>query len=460
MNMTESFDLIVVGGGRAANLAIAASKTGLKTALVERDKLGGTCPNRGCVPSKLLIGFAEAARNIREANRHFIDAEFKQVDAARVFESVNDYVGQVDGRYESRMEQAGVELIRGEAAFTGHKKMAVAGREIESERIVLATGSHPTPPLYSELPIWTSDALFPLKGEPPKSLLVIGGGFIGCEMSAFFSGIGVETHLFARGARLLGREDGDIENVFQSEFEKEVHTHCHASLTDLKYDGANFTATFDVHGEREVFEAERVLFAIGRRPNTAELQLEKTGLESNERGFIPVDQHLQTSVEGIFAAGDVNGRYMLQHAASFEVNYLRKKFLKGETSPIDDRLIAHAVFSHPEVASIGLTEEELKKSGTPYVSVFEDWLASARAMAMRIDYPRVKLLVSPEDYSILGCHLVGPESCTLLHQVIAVMQLKNDVRELADMIYVHPGLNECILAAAVKAVGKVREYQR
>jgi len=455
--MTGSFDLIVVGGGRAANLALAACKSGLKTALVERHKLGGTCPNRGCVPSKLLIGFAEAARHVREVDRHFIDAQIRKIDAAAAFRSVNEYVGEVDGRYEGRLQQAGVDLIRGEAAFVGYKKLAIGNREIESNRIVIATGSHPTPALFSELPVWTSDALFPLNEAPPKSLLVIGGGFIGCEMSAFFAGAGVETHLFARGGRLLGREDGEIEKVFQSEFEKEVHTHCHASLVDLQWDGSVFTATFDVHGEREVFKAERVLFAIGRRPNTAELQLENTGLETNGKGFIPVDEHLQTVVEGIFAAGDVNGRYMLQHATSFEVNYLRRKFLKGNSDPIDDRLIAHAVFTHPEVASVGLTEEELKESGTSYVSVFEDWLASARAMAMRIEYPRIKLLVSPKDYSILGCHLVGPESCTLLHQVLAVMHLKNDVRELADMIYIHPGLNECILAAAVKAIGKVSE---
>ena len=270
--MTETFDLIVVGGGRASGLAIAAAQSGLKTVLVERDKLGGACPNRGCVPSKLLIGFAEAANRVREA--------------------------------------------------------------------------------------------------------------------------------------------------------------------------------------------ERVLFAIGRRPNTEALELEKTGLAANEQGFHPVDAHLQTAVDGIFAAGDGNGRYMLQHAAAFEVRYLRHKFIKNSDEPIDERQIAHAVFSNPEVASVGLTEEQLKDAGTPYVFVFEDWLASARAMAMRIDYPRIKLLVSPADYSILGCHLVGPESCTLMHQVLAVMHLKNDVRELADMIYIHPGLNECILSAAVNAVAKVRKFNQ
>ena len=457
--MSESFDLIVLGGGRAANLAIPAAKSGLMTALIERDRLGGACPNRGCVPSKLLIGFAEAARHVRHANRHFIDAEFRGADLRRIFASVNEYVGGVDARYQARVDEAGVTLLRGEGRFVGPKTIAVAGRELTAEKIVVATGSRPVASKFSQLPVWTSDSLFPMEGEPPKSLLVIGGGFIGCEMGAFFAAVGTETRLFTRGGRLLGREDSDIERVFQTEFEKHVPTHCHSTLKDLSWDGAEFTATFNIHGKTETFTAERVLFATGRVPNTDMLELEKTGLLADARGFLPVNEHLETSVPGIFATGDVNGRFMLQHAAAFEVHYLRQKFLKGVTDPIDERLIAHAVFSHPEVASVGFTEEQLKTAGTPYVAVFEDWLASARAEAMRIDYPRVKLLVSPTDHSILGCHLVGPESSTLLHQVMMLMRLKNDVRELANIIYIHPALNECLLAAAVKAVGEVRKSQ-
>lgn len=277
-------------------------------------------------------------------------------------------------------------------------------------------------------------------------------------MAAFFAGVGTETQLFARGRRLLGREDGEIEAVFQKEFSKEVATHFEASLKDLSHDGTEFTATFEICGQSKVFQADRILFAIGRQPNSGTLALDKTGLQANERGFLPVNDELETSVPGIFATGDVNGRHMLQHAASYEVFYLRQKLLKNASGPIDERLIAHAVFSHPEVASIGLTEEELKERGTPYLAVFEDWLASARAMAMRIDYPRIKLLVSPDDYSILGCHMVGPEAATLLHQVMTVMRLKNDVRELANMIYIHPALNECLLAAGVKAMNAVRKY--
>ncbi len=436
---------------------MAAAVAGRKTALIERDKLGGACPNRGCVPSKLLVGFGEAARHVREADRHFVDAEYQGADVRRMFDTVNEYVGGVDGRYEKRVKNAGVTLLRGDGRFVGKKTVAVGERDLVAETIIVATGSRPTRPPFSELPVWTSDDLFPLEAESPKSLLVIGGGFIGCEMGAFFAAVGTKTTLFTRGGRLLGREDSDIEQVFQEQFERYVTTHCHAHLENLAWDGSLFTATFDIHGERRIFTAERVLFAIGRVPNTDSLDLAKTGLSTDGRGFLPVNEHLETAVPGIYATGDVNGRYMLQHAASFEVHYLRQKLLKGDSAPIDERFVAHAVFSHPEVASVGLTEDQLKEENTPYVSVIDDWLASARAMAMRVEYPRVKLLVSPRDYSILGCHLVGPESATLLHQVLAVMRLKNDVRELANMIYIHPALSECLLAAAVQAVAKVRK---
>jgi dihydrolipoamide dehydrogenase len=456
--MIEQFDLIVLGGGRASALAIAAAKAGQKVALIEKDKLGGACPNRGCVPSKLLIGFAEAARNVRHAGRHFSEATYGGTDAKAIFESVNEWIAGVDGRYEGRVEASGATLIRGEGRFVGEKTIEAGGLTLSAEKIVVATGSYPTPPPFADYPVWTSDNLFPLKEDPPKSLIVIGSGFIGTEMSAFFSGIGIETKLFARGSRLLGRADGDIEATFAKEFSKEVENHTGASLIDLKYDGSRFSATFKIEGRQEVHTAEKVLFAIGRRPNTANLNLEATGLEVNERGFLSVNDLLETNVPGIYAAGDVNGRYMLQHAASYEVQYLRERLLKGKVEPIDERTIAHAIFSHPEVASVGFTEEDLKAAGTDYVSVHQDWLASARAMASRVDYPRIKLLVSPHDHSILGCHLIGPEASTLMHQVLMLMHLKNDVRELVNMIYIHPGLNELFLAAAVAALGEVRKF--
>jgi mycothione reductase len=457
--MIENYDLIVLGGGRAANLAIAAAKEGWKVALVERDRLGGTCPNRGCVPSKLLIGFADAARHAREAGRHFIDSEYRGADLRKIFASVNEFIGGVDGRYQSRVDGAGVTLIRGEGRFTGQKVLEAAGRTLTSEKIVIATGSRPSPPPYADLGVWTSDDLFPLEGDPPARLLVIGGGVIACEMAAFFAAVGVDTTLCVRKDRLLEKEDADIERVFQQEFGKSVTTRFHANLKDLSRSANGISATFATPDGDITLSADQVLFAIGRKPNSESLDLMATGITADDKGFIPVNEHLESSVPGIYATGDINGRFMLQHAAAYEVQFLREKFLKNRPGTIDEAPIGHGIFSHPEVAAVGQTEEELKDSGVPYVAVFEDWLASARVMAMRIDYPRIKLLVSPDDYSILGCHLVGPESSTLLHQVITVMKLKNDVRELADTIYVHPALNECILAAAVKAIQEVECYR-
>ena len=456
--MMDTYDLIAIGGGRASALAIAAAKAGWRTALIEKDKLGGTCPNRGCVPSKLLIGFSEVARTLREAENHFIDAQLNGIDLPRLFDSVSQWTAGVDGRYEGRIKDAGVELIRAEGRFIGPKTIQAGDRTLKADKIVIATGSRPVWPKYSDLPIWTSDQLFPLDGAPPKSLSIIGGGVIATEMASFFAGVGTHTRLFARGDRLLKREDTDIENVFRQEFQKSVETYTNAPLTDLTHDGKNFAITVEIDGESQTFESEQVLFATGRRPNSEGLDLENTGLAADRRGFVPVNDHLETEVPGIYAVGDINGRFMLQHAASHEVFHLRQSLLNDRSEPIDERLVAHAIYSHPEVAAVGITEEQAKAQGVPYVAVWEDWQASARAMAQRTDYHRTKLIVSPEDHSILGCHLVGPESSTLLHQVLAVMRLKNDVRELANMIYIHPALNEALLAAAVKAVSAVKKH--
>lgn len=456
--MIEKFDLIVLGGGRATNLAIAAGKAGWNVALIERDRLGGTCPNRGCVPSKLLIGFADAARHVKEAGRHFIDAEYKSTDLKKIFDSVNDYVSGVDGRYEGRVEDANVKLIRGEGRFIGTKQIEVNGRKITAEKIVIATGSRPKTPPYAYLSVWTSDDLFPLKGDPPASITIVGGGVIACEMASFFAAVGVKTSIFVRGERLLEKEDADIEAVFQKEFCKHVDCHFGAKLTDLSHEAGGFVLSFTTEAGLTRHESERILFAIGRIPNTQSLDLDSGGISLDERGFIQVDERLQTSCEGVYATGDVNGRYMLQHAAAREVLHLREMFLKNLSGPVDEYPVGHGVFSHPEVAAVGKTEEELREAGIPYVAVLEDWLASARVEAMRIEYPRTKLLVSPKDHSILGCHMVGPEASTMLQQVITVMQLKNDVRALADTIYIHPALNECLLAASVAAVRKVKDY--
>ena len=456
MHMPETFDLIVIGGGRGANLALAAAKAGKKVAVVEQSRLGGTCPNRGCVPSKLLIGFSEVARTIRESARHFISSSVDAIDTSLIFKSVDDWIVGVDPRYEKRITHAGATLLRGTARFTGKKIVSVGDRSYTAESIVIATGSRPRTPPYADLPVWTSDSLFPFENKSiPKKLLIIGGGFIACEMASFFEGVGTEVQVFSRGENLLNQEDREIEEIFRSEFEKTVSVHYAASLHGLSHVDGQFTALFSVQGKKETYHADQVLFAIGRTPNTDALNLEATGLKTDRRGFLAVDDSLETAVEGIYATGDVNGRYMLQHAATFENQYLVERLLQHKPDAIDQRLIAHAVFSHPEIASVGYTEEQLKASQINYVAATTNWLASARAMSHRIDYPSIKFLVDPVDYSILGCHMIGPEASTMIHEVMMLMHLKNDIREIPRMVHIHPSMNDALVAAAQNILAKI-----
>lgn len=458
----EKFDLIVIGGGRASGLAIAAAQEGKKVALIERYKLGGTCPNRGCVPSKLLIGYAEAARRVREASRHHIDASINSIDRQKMFDEVSQWVSGVDPRYESRLPD-NITLYRGTGSFLSNNEVLISGKageelaQISSGSIVIATGTRPRPAPYSELPVWTSDDIFPLKDTPPASLTIIGGGFIGCELGAFFSAIGTETNIHVRGKTLLPRIDHELVPIFQEQFEHHTPVHYESSLSDLAYDGKMFTCTFThPDGSSHQHVSERILFATGRVANSDKLQLENTDIETDTRGFIKTDDHLCSTVPGIYAAGDIAGNYILQHTASYDIHYLRQTILKGSTSALDYGAVPHAIFTEPEVASVGFTEQELQDKGTKYVSTLRDWKSSARAMASKLDYPRTKLLICPDSYAVLGCHLIGPDSSTLIHQILMLMHLKNDIRELPKMIHIHPALPELFLDAAIEVIKKAK----
>lgn len=456
----KEYDLIVVGGGRASNLAFAAGGAGQRVALVEKDRLGGVCPNRGCVPSKLLIGFAEAARRVREAERHFITAKIDRIDVDRMFAETDHWVEGVDGRYAGRLPE-GADLYRGTGRFVDDHAIEVNGDVMTAPRIVVATGTRPRPVPFTDIPAWTSDDLFPFKKKVPRSITIVGGGFIACELGNFFDAVGVETRLVVRGDRLLPAEDHDISDIFTERFSSNVAVDLQTRVTAATHHDGQFTIELEnADGEVGTRRSEAFLFAIGRLPNTDGLGLENTNIERDRRGFIKRDGCLETTSPGIYAVGDVGGEFMLQHAASYEVHYLRRRFLKGESGPIDYGAMPHAVFSDPEVAAVGLTEDQARESGRTHVVVMKDWLASARAMSTRLDYPRTKLIVDPDTHEILGCHLIGPEASTMIHQVLAVMRLDNDVRHLQDMVHIHPALSEALLAAGVEAVKKVRRHQR
>jgi dihydrolipoamide dehydrogenase len=451
------YDIIVIGAGRASNLARNLAKAGRKVAIIEKSSFGGTCPNRGCVPSKLLIGYAEVARSIQDAKKHFIDANITHIDIEKIFEDTNAYIKSIDPAYISRFNE-NVTIYRGEAHFISNYVVEVNGKSLSAPKIVIATGTRPRKPLHPKA--WSSDDIFPLKDKIPESITIVGGGFIACELANFFDAVGIKTKLLVREHTLLAQEDEEIQDIFKREFTKHVDVAFGTNIEQVEHDGKEFRLTLkDSDDSMSTHATQALLYAIGRVSNADRLKLENTDIKVDKRGFIQRDEYFETSVKGVYVVGDASGEHMLQHAAAFEVNHLQKMLLSDKKEPLSFKYMPHAVFSHPEVASVGLTEQKAKELGVEYVAISKGWRASAKAMSMRISYPRTKLLIDPDSYEILGCHMVGPQSATMIHQVLSVMHIDNDIRHLKEMLYIHPALSEALLPAAVKAVLAVKSYK-
>jgi mycothione reductase len=454
----EKFDLIIIGAGRASSLAVKAGKLGKKVAIIEKSKLGGTCPNRGCVPSKLLIGYAHVARTIKESKRHYINSSIQNIDTNKIFEKTNHYISTIDSAYASRFNE-NVEVIYGHGKFLSNYVVTVNGRKLEAKKILIATGTSPIAPAHNKA--WTSDDIFPLKTSAPKSITIVGSGFIACELANFFDAVGIKTKLLVRSDTLLSNEDKDISKIFKDEFSKNLDISFNTTIKNIEYSNNTFNLVLEnKSGETSHYQSEKLLYATGRQSNASTLNLENTDIKINEKGYIISDDMQQTTVKGVYVTGDANGKYMLQHAAAYEVNHLSKILFDKEKQGLTFKYMPHAVFTDPEIASVGITEQKAKEDNIQYVASTTNWLASAKAMSTKLKYPRTKLLINPNTYEILGCHMIGPESSTMIHQVLAVMHLDNDIHNLKDMLYIHPALSEALLPAAVQAIAAVKKYSK
>lgn len=449
----QHFDLIVIGGGRASNLAAKVAKLGKKVALIEKSKLGGTCANRGCVPSKLLIGYSDTIRVIEDSNRHNIDVSINFIDTKKIFDNNKEYIDKVEKFYLSKFN-GNLTLFRGTAYFLSNNIVAVNGEELTSDIIVIATGSRPKPPLHKNA--WTSDDIFPIK-KVPKSITIVGAGFIACELANIFDSMGVETTLLVRSETLLPNEDKEVSETFKEEFTKKIKVLFQTQIKESKYLNNSFELTLEQNKDISSHSTEALLYAIGRESNADLLHLENTSINLNEKGYIKRDEFFQTDAKGVYVVGDAAGEYMLQHAAAYEMEHLYKYLYEEEHKPLQFKYMPHAVFSEPEVASVGITEAEAKAQKLEFVAVKTSWQASAKAKATKLTYTFTKFIVQSDNYKILGCHMIGPGSSTMIHQVLTVMHIDNDIRHLKEMLYIHPALNEALLPASINVIKKIRE---
>ena len=413
-------DLIVIGAGPGGyETAARAAARGLETVIVERDLPGGTCLNRGCIPTKALCRSAEVAATVREAFDFGVATTGFTLDYASACARRDAIVGELRQGVETLL--GGVRVIRGEARFKGERTIQVGDEELTAPRVIIATGSRPAPLRAegAELAI-DSDRLLALDCLPAE-IAIVGGGVIGMEFASIFAAFGSKVSVLEYCPEILPRLDGPL----------------------VKDDAGKQEIRYVCKGKEKTLTADMVVSAVGRRPVIPD-GLDKAGVELTERGFIKVDASMQTSAPGVYAIGDVNGLCMLAHAASAQ-----GRVVLGDK--VDLGVMPSAVFTVPECSMVGLTEEQCAAQGLDFVTATSTFRANGKAMAMGAADGLVKVIVGRHDRRILGCHICGPHAADLIEDIAVAMVAGMDSARFTSVIHGHPTLSETVAAAMEKA---------
>lgn len=439
--MSEQVDVIVIGSGQGGvPFAIANAKAGKRVVLFERGALGGSCINYGCTPSKALLAAAHNAGRARLAARLGIRCEV-QVDQRAVFERVRRIPQQWSESIGKRLRGAGVEIVHASASFSGIRRVRAGERELEAPVVIIDTGGGPALPALDgieRVPYLTNLNFFDQVELPPR-LLVIGGGYIGLELGQGAQRLGSEVTIVNRGARVMEREEADAAEAVRTGLERDgVRFRLGTRPKSVVQRDAVFELTLE-NGER--LEGEGLLVAAGRTPNTAELELERSGIGCDARGYVKVDDFLQTECPGVFAIGDVSGQPAFTHV-SWEDYRRLESTLSGQPRKRDDRVLSYTTFTDPQLARTGLTEEQARANGIEAASVTLPLSEVARAVEWDLELGFYRLVIDRTTKRIIGATLVGYEAGELVHVIGALIQQQATWRDLDDFVGIHPTFGE------------------
>ena len=456
----QQADLIIIGAGPGGyETAVKAAQAGLKTVIVEQGRLGGTCLNVGCIPTKCFCKNAELLSELSEAEQLGINGlSHSGINMQKVVERKNEVVNTLVSGIEALLKSPNITRISGKAKFVNAKTIEVPeaknakGEPTETQytapNIIIATGSVTKflPIEGKDLPkVLTSTEMLDLT-EVPRRLAVIGGGVIGMEFASIFNAFGSEVTVLEYCKEILPNFDSDISKRLKASLKaKGINIINNAAVNGIRDNGDSYSVSYQLKEQPESVEADIVLMAVGRAANTQSLNLADIGIETDRRGII-TDDHFCTNVEGIYAIGDVNGKCQLAHAASFQGQHVLNVIL-GKTDNIRLDIMPAAVFTNPEAATVGLTADYCKANGINVKAHKSFFRANGKALAMNESDGMVKILTDDLD-RIIGCHLYGPHSADLIQEVAALMNKDATIADLADIVHAHPTLGEVILNAA------------
>jgi mycothione reductase len=444
---TYDYDLVVVGAG-TGNTLPDKEFNGWRIAVVERSRFGGTCLNRGCIPSKMLVLTADIAQTIREAGRFGIGAQWTGADWTAIRNRVFDRIDPLHESAVSYRRGSGVDVFIGEAHFAGPGVLRVGDDELRARHFLLAAGARPhIPPIpgLAEVPYVTSDDVMRLDALP-RSMVVLGGGFIAAEMSHVFGALGTHVTIVARGGHLLARHDADIRARFTQLYQQRFDLRLNTTVERVSATSAGVMLDLATPSGPQQAKAEVLLVAAGRIPNSDRLNVAAAGIAVDEHGHIRTDDTYATTAAGIWAVGDIANHFQLKHMANAEGRLVWHNMLHpGQPRRAAFPVVPSAVFADPQVASAGATEQELRAAQRPYVAATRAYGDTAYGWALQDTTSFVKILADPASRLILGVHILGPQAATLIQPLIQAMCLGSTVDEVArGVLYIHPALTEAV----------------
>lgn len=455
---TKKVDLTVLGGGPGGYVAsIRASKLGLTTAVIEKDNLGGVCLNCGCIPTKTLYHVARTLDEIRKAEILGIDVSLPKLDFKKAMARKDRVIETQRRALEFHFKKNNVEIIKGVGEITAEGKVSVktsGGQDIEigTKNIIIATGSSASnvePFDLSEDGIMDNSEILSLE-EIPESLLIIGGGVIGIEFANIFSSFGSDVTVVEILPRILSAEDEEVSKIiFNVLRQKGINIFTDSKVESLKKSGKKFICTTR-NGDK--LTADKILIAVGRKPNSTGIGIENVGIKVSKEGYIKVDSHLKTSAEGIYAVGDVIGGFQLAHVAS-EEGKIAAENIAGKVKEMSYDVIPWAVFTALEIGTVGLNEKQAKKKNIKVCTGMFPFSSSGKAYITGETEGFVKIVSNSETGEILGAQMIGPQASNLVHEVAVAMRGELLVDDLASTVHSHPTFSEAVMEAAEDCFG-------
>lgn len=445
----ERFDSIIIGGGSGLDISSALAGKGERVAIVEEGPMGGTCLNRGCIPSKIVIHAADVMDVVRDAGKFGIHIPGKpRVDFAAITRRASRIV-DADSRAIEKGIRANKQmtLFKTRGVFVGKKQLKVGKKTITADKVFILAGTRPAfppiPGLKESKPMTSTEALRLTK--QPKTMIVLGGGYIAAELAHFYGSLGTRVTVVQRSSVMMKREDREIAEAFTKSFGSRytLLTDHHTERVQKK--AGKFIVHVTHNGKKKRLVADQLLNALGRVPNSDILDAEAGGLALDKRGYIVTNEYLETNVPGVWAAGDIAGKYFFKHSANLEAQHALYNALNPKAkAPVDYTAMPHAVFSHPQIAGVGVTEEQLNEQRAEYLVGRYQYKNTGMGEALQETDGFVKLLVDPQSRAILGCHILGPHASTLIHEVLIAMKVGATVEALQHTIHIHPALSEVV----------------